>query len=123
METMYLDLTEETYISSSESSARDPDSNPDSGNESEDTGDRQDWDPHAGMKPSRQDGHASDDELDLEDDLPYGADIEVNGTMVDLMCELGDNDPRDVDWLPPKERQKLEQRVKGMISPISGHRS
>jgi len=49
------------------------------------------------MKPSCQDGYTLDDELNLEDDLPYGTGIEVNGAMVDLMCELGDNDPCDVD--------------------------
>ena len=75
------------------------------------------------MKPSHRDGYVSDGEVDLKDDLPYGAAMEVNGTMVDLMCELDDEDRRDLDWLPPKERQKLEQRLKGMISPALEHRS
>ena len=46
-------------------------------------------------------------------DLPYGASIEVNIAMIDLMCELGDDDPCDLDWLPPSERKKLEQRIRG----------
>jgi len=45
MEDMNEDLT------SSEPS--DLDGDPDSGNESEDTGTRWHWDPHAGMKPAR----------------------------------------------------------------------
>jgi len=109
MEDMNEDLT------SSEPS--DLDGDPDSGNESEDTGTRQHWDPHAGMKPARRDRYASDGEVELEGDLPYGASIEVNVAMIDLMGELRDDDPRDLDWLPPKERKKLEQRIKGMISP------
>ena len=95
----------------------DSDRDPDTGNENEDTGERRHWDPHAGMKPSRQDGYASDGEVELVGDLPYGASIEVNIAMIDLMCELGDDDPRDLDWLPPSERKKLEQRMRGMISP------
>jgi len=112
---MDQDLTEELYASS-ESSDSEDDSG--SGNESEDTGNRRSWDPHAGMKPSRRHGRALDDEVDLEveDDLPYGADTEVNSGMVDFMWELGDDDPRDVDWLPPKLR-KPKPGVKGMINP------
>ena len=76
------------------------------------------------MKPTHLDGCASDDEVDLEDDLPYGADIEVNGPMVNFMLEHGDEDLDDLDWLPPRERAKLEQRItKGMISPTSERRS
>jgi hypothetical protein len=43
------------------------------------------------MKPSHLDGCASDDEVNLEDDLPYGADIKVNSPIVkvgDLKVQL-----------------------------------
>ena len=36
------------------------------------------WNPHVGMKPSQFNDGASDGELELEDDLPYGGAIEVN---------------------------------------------
>ena len=84
------------------------DRDPDTGNESEDTGERWHWDPHAGMKPSHHDGYASDGEVELVGNLPYGTSIEVNIAMIDLMCELGDDDPYDLDWLPPSKRKKLE---------------
>jgi len=85
---MYKDLFEELF-----SSPEPSDCDPDSGDESEDTGNRWKWDPHAGMKPSCQHGHVSDDEVDLEVKLPYGADAKVNDAMVNLMWELDDDDP------------------------------
>ena len=36
------------------------------------------WNLHVGMKPSQFDDGASNGELELEDDLPYGSAIEVN---------------------------------------------
>jgi hypothetical protein len=78
-----------------------------------DTGDPKLWDPHAGLKPSKHDGCASDGEVEIEDDLPYGGAREVNGAMVDMMLDLGNYDERDVEWLPPKEQRKLEARKKG----------
>jgi len=112
---MYEDLFEELF-SSPESS--DLDSDTGSGDESEDTGNRRSWDPHAGMKPSHRHGYGSEDEVDLEDELPYGAAIKVNSAMVNLMWELGDEDPRDGKWLPPKLR-KPKPGTLGMISPTS----
>jgi len=108
---MDQDLTEELYFSTESSDLEDEDS----GNESKDTGNQWSWDLHAGMKLSCQHGHASDDEVDLEvkDDLPYGAATEVNSAMVELMWELGDDDPCDVDWLPAK-MHKPEPGNKGM---------
>lgn len=114
---MHQDLT----AASPESSDFNSDS--DSGSDIEDTGNRRNWDPHAGMKPSCRDGCASDGKVNLEGDLPYGGAIEVNGAMIDMMCKLNDDDSCDVDWLPPKELKKLEQRKKGMISPALKHRS
>ena len=35
---------------------------------------------------------ASDADVEMEGDLPYGADIEISGIMVDMMADLGDND-------------------------------
>ena len=71
------------------------------------------------MKPSCQHGCRSDNEvnLEVEDNLPYGAATEVNSGMVELMWDLDDDDPRDVDWLPPNMR-KPESGTKGM-SPTS----
>ena len=111
---MDQDLTEE--LSSSESSASEDE---DCGNESEDTGKRRSWEPHMGMKPSRRHGCGSDNEVDLEveDDLPYGAATEVNSGMVELMWDLDDDDPYDVNLLPPNMR-KPESGTKGM-SPTS----
>jgi len=107
------DLFEELFSSS------DSEEKSDSGNQSEDTGKQQNWDPHVGMKPSRRHGHASEDEVNLEDDLPYGAATKVNNAMVDLIWELGNEDPCDDDWLPPKMRRP----AKGMISSTSEPRS
>ena len=113
------DLFEELF-SSPESS--DLDSDAGSGDESEDTRNRWSWGPHAGMKPSHRHGYGSEDEVNLEDELPYGAAIEVNSAMVNLMWELGDEDPCDGEWLPPKLR-KLKLGTLGMISPTSTLRS
>ena len=37
----------------------------------------------------------------------------MNGVMIDMMLNLGDYDECDREWLPPKERKKLEARKKG----------
>ena len=65
------------------------------------------------MKPLQLDGCASDSELELEDELPYGGAIELNGPMVDMMADLGDYDVRDDEWLPLKEQRNLATRKKG----------
>ena len=57
----------------------------------------------------------SDDEGNLKDDLPYGTAIEVNNAMVNLIWELGNDDPCNVKWLSPKMR-KPEVGIQGMIS-------
>jgi len=54
---------------------------------SSDFGDPKSWDPHAGLKPSEVDGYASDGDLESEDILPYGAENEVNGEMVNMMVD------------------------------------
>ena len=95
---MGQELAEELYDAGPELS--DLDIDPDDGNNSEDTGSRRTWDPHACMKPSHRDGCALDDEVDLEDELPYGAKKEVNIEMINLMWDLDNEDPNDKDWLP-----------------------
>ena len=69
-----------------------------------------------GLKPSALDDCGSDANIDLVDDLPYGAEREVSDVMVDLMINLDDCDVQDMDWLPPREQQKLAARKTGMIS-------
>jgi len=111
---MDQDLTEE--LSSSESSASE---DKDCSNESEDTGKQQSWDPHVGMKPSCQHGCGLDNKvnLEVEDDLPYGTATEVNSAMVELIWDLDDDDPCNVNWLPPN-MCKPGSGTKGM-SPTS----
>ena len=74
------------------------------------------------MKPSCQHGYGSEDEVNLEDELPYSAAIKVNSAMVNLMWELGNEDPRDSEWLPPK-LCKLKLGTLDMSSPTSELRS
>jgi hypothetical protein len=85
----------------------------DSSNDS-DFGDPELWDPHAGLKPSEADGCASDGNLESDDGLPYGAENEMNGAMVDMMVDMDEWDTRDAEWLPPNEQRKLAARKKGM---------
>ena len=59
------------------------------------TGDLRKWDPHAGTKPSKLDDCGSDGEVELEDELPDGGDVEVNGPMVDMMVNLGEWDKHE----------------------------
>ncbi len=54
------------------------------------------------MKPLPLDAEM-DDEGEIKDDLPYGAEKEVNSVMVDMMVELGDCDKHDMEWLLAKE--------------------
>ena len=56
----------------------------------DDTGAHKLWNPHAGLKPSPLDNCASDANIEMEDNLPYGADTELSGTMVDMMVDLDD---------------------------------
>jgi len=57
------------------------------------------------------DGEASDGDVDIEDDLPYGAAFELNNAMIQMIIEL--EDARDLDWLPLAEQRKLAMRNKG----------
>ncbi|SRR6266581_1114724 len=82
----------------------------DDGDES-DTGPAGLWNPRSGLKPSELDGEASDGDVDIEDDLPYGAAFELNNAMIQMIIEL--EDARDLDWLPLAEQRKLAMRNKG----------
>jgi hypothetical protein len=94
----------------SEIEDKDPEESSDGGDQS-DTGPREKWDPHAGLKLSRWDGKASDGELDFEDNLPSGAMFEMNDVMVKMVAEL--EDAQDPDWLLTAERKKVAAREKG----------
>ncbi len=74
-----------------------------------DTGDPSLRDLHASMKPSRSDGCALDREPELEDKLLCGGAIKVNRPMVNMKVNPDD------EWLPLKERRKLDSRKKGKI--------
>jgi hypothetical protein len=69
---------------------KDPDELSSDGDES-DTGPAKLWNPHSGLKPSEEDGEASDGDVDMEDDLPYGTAFEVNGEMVEMIVDLEDD--------------------------------
>jgi hypothetical protein len=81
-----------------------------------DTGALDDWDPHAGLKPSALDECGSDVDVEMEDDLPYGEEDEIRGILVDMMVDLDDWDARDTEWLPPNEQRKLAARKTGRVS-------
>lgn len=70
------------------------------------------WDLPVGMKPSKLDDCASDGELELEDNLPYGGMIKVNNPMLDIMFDLCDDDK----WLPLREWIKADTRIKGKFA-------
>ena len=44
------------------------------------------------MKPLRLDGCVLDSEVEIKDDLPHGGVKELNGTMIDMMLNLGNYD-------------------------------
>jgi hypothetical protein len=54
----------------------------------DDTGTHELWDPHTGLKPSPLDDCASDANIKMEDNLPYGANTELNNAMVDMIINL-----------------------------------
>jgi|SRR6266850_283367 len=107
----------DTSLTSRPSHAETPDDVND-GNQS-DTGPVELWNPHVGLKPSKEDGDASDGEVIIEDDLPYGAMFQVNNNLIEMLIEM--EDARDLDWLPPKDWKRLEMRKKGMISCTLGN--
>ena len=63
------------------------------------------------MKPSQFDDGASDGELKLEDNLPYGGAIEVNRPMMEMIAKLDDNN----EWLPWNEQRMKDTKIQGEI--------
>jgi hypothetical protein len=57
------------------------------------------WDPHAGLKPLELDGHVSDADMEMEEDLPPRGE-EVRTSMVEMMVNL--EQCNDGEWLPPR---------------------
>jgi hypothetical protein len=86
----------------------------DNDSEESDTGAPELWDPHAGLKPSELDGHVSDADMEMEEDLPPGGE-EVHTSMVEMMVDLEQCD--DGEWLPPRLRKRTTRKT-GMISSI-----
>ena len=64
----------------------------DDANTDDDTSTHELWDPHAGLKPLPLDDCTLDANIEMEDDLPYGADTELSGTMVNMMVDLDNGD-------------------------------
>jgi len=87
----------------------------DNDSEESDTSAPELWDPHAGLKPLVLDGHVSDANMEMEEDLPPGGEEEVHASMVKMMVNLEQCD--DGEWLPPR-LQKRTTRKTGMISSV-----
>jgi hypothetical protein len=83
--------------------------------EESDTGAPELWDPHASLKPSKLDGHVSDADMEMEEDLPPGGEKEVRASMVEMMVDLEQRD--DGEWLPPRLRKRTTRKT-GMISSV-----
>jgi hypothetical protein len=88
--------------------------------QSPNTGQPKEWKHCTCLKPSWLDGAALDSEVEIIEDLPYGASQEVNTSMVDMMASLDDCDVCDLEWLPPKEQRKLDERKKGVSNDFKG---
>jgi hypothetical protein len=87
----------------------------DNNSEESDTGAPKLWDPHAGLKPLKLDGHVSDADIEMEEDLPPGGEKEVRASMVEMMVDLEQRD--DGEWLPPRLRKRTTRKT-GMISSV-----
>jgi len=107
------DLAEQAQAPRPRPSCSQPSDNADT---DDDTGAPDVWDPHAGLKPSALDDCASDADVEMEGSVPYGAESEVSGVMVDMMAGLDDCDAQDMDWLPPREQRMLDARKRGTQS-------
>jgi hypothetical protein len=82
---------------------------------------QQNENPDAGLKPSELDDDNAD--VEMEADLPAGADEKLSIDMVEIMFNLEGCNERDMEWLPPKEQRKREARQIGMISSSSMQKS
>ncbi|KAF8259221.1 hypothetical protein EI94DRAFT_1707278 [Lactarius quietus] len=72
---------------------------------------KDDWDPHAGTKPSPLDGEASDEHWDPEDDVDEVGSEAFNLRLVQMLADLQDNDPRDDEWKPVHKRKKMRTKA------------
>jgi hypothetical protein len=86
----------------------------DNDSEESDTGAPELWDPHASLKPLGLDGHVSDADMEMEEDLPPGGE-EVCAFMVKMMVNLEQHD--NGEWLPPRLRKRTTRKT-GMISSV-----
>lgn len=66
----------------------------------------EDWDPHAGTKPSQIGGEVSDEYWDLEDDPGEAENEDFTTLMVEMLSDLEDVDPRDCEWKPKHKPKK-----------------
>ncbi|KAH9049187.1 hypothetical protein EDB83DRAFT_2522725 [Lactarius deliciosus] len=88
--------------------------------DSEDDFGEDDWDPHAGTKPSPFDGEASDEHWDPEDDMEEVESEAFNAHMIQMLSDLQDDDPCDQDWKPKQERKKLSMKNEHRKAPSFG---
>lgn len=72
---------------------------------------KDDWDPHAGTKPSQLDGEDSDELWDPEDDMEEAESEAFNLHMVQMLSDLQDNDLRDHEWKPMHKRRKMSKKA------------
>jgi hypothetical protein len=53
----------------------------------------------------------------VEEDLPYEGAKEVNSAMIDMIIKLSNyDDEHNGEWLPVKERSRLEAKKKDIVS-------
>jgi hypothetical protein len=72
----------------------------------------EEWDPHAGTKPSPIDGEALDEYWDPEEDDPEEVKSKAfNALMVEMLSDLEDNDLRDHEWKPKHKRRKASAKT------------
>jgi hypothetical protein len=72
---------------------------------------KDDWDPHAGTKPSPLDGEASDEHWDPKDDMEDAESEAINLHMVQMLLDLQDNDLRDHEWKPMHKQKKMRTKA------------
>ena len=72
---------------------------------------KDDWDPHAGTKPSPLDGEASDKQWDPEDDMGEAESEVFNLRLVQMLLDLRDNNPQDDKWKPMHEWKKMRKKA------------
>ena len=80
--------------------------------DSEDDYGEDEWDPHAGTKPSPLDGEASDEQLDPEDDMEDVESEAFNALMVKMLSDLQDDDLHDQEWKPTRKHEKKKNIMK-----------